>query len=74
MVNFGNANQIIYEKEKDAIINMQKELGYEVITLSDEDMATIRKIAIEKVWPNEAKKSKELGIAVDAIRKYLGVQ
>jgi TRAP-type C4-dicarboxylate transport system substrate-binding protein len=74
MVNFGNANKEIYEKEKGAIINMQKELGYEVVTLSDEDMATIRKIAIEKVWPNEAKKSEELGIAVDAIRKYLGVQ
>ena len=74
MVNFGEANREVYEKEKGIILDMQKELGYEVITLSDADVATMRKISIEKIWPNEAKKNKELGIAVDAIRKYLGVQ
>ena len=74
MVNFGNANKEIYEKEKDAILNMQKELGYEVVTLSDSDMAEIRRIAIEKVWPNEAKKNEELGKAYKSITKYLGIQ
>ena len=74
MVNFGNANKEIYEKEKDVIINMQKELGYEVVTLSDADVTEIRKIAIEKVWPNEAKKDEELGKAYKSIMKYLGIQ
>ena len=74
MVNFGNANREIYEKEKSAILKMQKELGYEVITLSDADVAKMKKISIEKIWPNEAKKNEEIGIAVDSIRKYLGIQ
>ena len=74
MVNFGNANREIYEKEKSAILKMQKELGYEVITLSDSDVAKMKKISIEKIWPNEAKKNEEIGIAVDSIRKYLGIQ
>ncbi len=74
MVNFGNANKEIYEKEKDAILNMQKELGYEVVTLSDADVAKMKKISIEKIWPNEAKKDKELGKAYQSIRKYLKIQ
>jgi len=74
MVNFGNANKEIYEKEKQAILDMQKELGYEVITLSDADVEKIRKIAIEKIWPSEAKKNDELGKAYKSIMKYLGIQ
>jgi TRAP-type C4-dicarboxylate transport system substrate-binding protein len=74
MVNFGNANKEVYEKEKQAILDMQKELGYEVVTLPDAEVEKIRKVAIEKVWPAEAKKSPENAKAIEAIKKYLGVR
>lgn len=74
MVNFGNANKEIYEKEKQTILDMQKELGYEVVTLPDDDVAKIRQIALEKVWPNEAKKNEELGKAYKSIMEYLKIK
>jgi TRAP-type C4-dicarboxylate transport system substrate-binding protein len=48
--------------------------GYEVITLPDADVEKIRRVAIEKIWPDVAKRGPENAKAIEAIKKYLGIQ
>ena len=74
MVNYGRANKEVYEKEMKALIDMAPELGYEVITLPEEDVAKIRQTAIEKVWPAFAKKGEECAKAIAAMKKYYGIE
>jgi len=74
MVNFGNRNKEIYSKEIQIIIDKAGELGYEVVTLPDEDVAKIRQIAIDKIWSAYAKKSPECAKAIEAIKKFQGIK
>jgi TRAP-type C4-dicarboxylate transport system substrate-binding protein len=74
MANFGKANKEVYEKEVKYIVDNSKQLGYEVITLPDGDVAKIRQIAIEKIWPAYAKKCPDCAKAIDAIKAFQGVK
>jgi TRAP-type C4-dicarboxylate transport system substrate-binding protein len=74
MANFGKANKEVYEKEVKAVVEKSKELGYEVITLPDADVAKIRQTAIEKIWPAYAKKCPDCGKAIEAIKAFQGVK
>ena len=74
MMNFGNRNKEIYAKEIQIIIDKAGQLGYEVITLPDKDVAKIRQIAIDKIWSAYAKKSPECAKAIEAIKKFQGVK
>lgn len=74
MANYGKANKVIYEKEMKIVVDNAKQLGYEVITMPDTEVAKIRKAAIEKIWPAYAKKSPECAKAIEAIKAYHGVK
>ncbi|MEW5722619.1 MAG: TRAP transporter substrate-binding protein DctP [Thermodesulfobacteriota bacterium] len=74
MVNYGKANEDIYTKEVQLVVEKAAELGYEVITMPEEEVAKIRQVAIEKIWPEYAKKSPECAQAIEAIMKYHGVK
>jgi TRAP-type C4-dicarboxylate transport system substrate-binding protein len=74
MVNFGKANKEVYEKEVKYVVDNSKQLGYEVITLPDADVAKIRQVAIEKIWPAYAKKCPDCAKAIDAIKAFQGVK
>ncbi|MEW6262449.1 MAG: TRAP transporter substrate-binding protein DctP [Thermodesulfobacteriota bacterium] len=74
MVNFGRANEEVYTKEVKLVVEKAKELGYEVLTLPDGDVAKIRQTAIEKIWPAYAKKSPDCAKAIEAIKAYHGVK
>lgn len=74
MANYGKANEEKYEKEKQAIIDMQEELGYEVIALPAEDVEKIREIAIKEVWPKYAEKSKRIEKAINSVKQYLDIK
>jgi TRAP-type C4-dicarboxylate transport system substrate-binding protein len=70
MVNFGNVNKEVYEKELNIVTSQAKQLGYEVITLPDADVAKMRQIAIDKVWPTVAKQNADCAKAVEGFKKY----
>ncbi len=70
MVNYGRANKEVYEKEMSIIVDKAGELGYEVLTLPDEDVAQIRQVAIDKIWTAYAKKNAECAAAIAALKKY----
>jgi len=74
MVNYGKANKDVYEKEAKMIIDEAKNLGYEVVTLPADDVAKIRKIAIERIWPAFAEKGPDCAKAIDALKAYQGVK
>jgi TRAP-type C4-dicarboxylate transport system substrate-binding protein len=74
MVNFGKANKEIYEKETRIVVDKAKELGYEVITMPDEEVAKIRQVAIEKIWPAYAKKGTDCAKAIEAFKQYQGIK
>lgn len=74
MANFGKANKEVYEKEVATVVDKAKEFGYEVITLPEADVAKIRQVAIEKIWPAYAKKCPDCGKAIEAIKAFQGVK
>ena len=74
MKNYGERNKEIYSKEIQIVEKEAKKLGYEVITLPDEDVATMRKIAIEKVWSQFAKKGPECAKAIKAMKAYYKIE
>lgn len=74
MVNFGKANLEVYSKEVNILINKAPELGYEVITMPEAEVQKMRQVAIEKIWPNWAKKSPDCVKAIEALKKYHGVK
>jgi TRAP-type C4-dicarboxylate transport system substrate-binding protein len=68
-----NANHVAIDKMKNANITRAKEWGYEVITLPPADVAKIKQVAIDKVWPGLAK-DKDSTKYVEIIKKYHGVK
>jgi len=66
---YADANLKKYTEEIDIVTNpaKAKELGYEIITLPAEDVAKIRDMTIEKIWPDIATTSPEL---VPMIEKF----
>ena len=74
MVNFGNNNKEVYTKELSIVVDQAKKLGYEVITMPDEEFKKIRQIAIEKSWPAWAEKCAECREAIKAIKEFQGVK
>jgi len=73
MVNYGERNKEVYSKEIQIVKEEAKSLGYEVITLPEEDVEAMRKIAIEKVWPKFAEKGPECAKAIKAMKAYYKV-
>ncbi len=74
MVTYGNRVEEAYVKEMDVVVEKAAELGYQVITMPEEEVAKIRRIAIEKVWPKYAKKCPECAKAIENIRKFHGLE
>ena len=74
MANYGEKNTEIYTKELSIVVDQAKELGYEVITLPEKDVQKIRQVAIEKLWPQWAKKCPECKQAIEAIKEFQGVK
>ena len=74
MANYGKKNTEIYTKELSIVVDQAKELGYEVITLPEKDVQKIRQVAIEKLWPQWAKKCPECKQAIEAIKEFQGVK
>jgi len=74
MVNYGEKNKEVYTKEIDVVVDQAKKLGYEVITLPDEEVEKIRQIAIKKLWPEWAKKCPECKQAIEAIKEFQEVK
>lgn len=74
MVNFGKANLEVYSKELNIIVDKAEELGYKIITLPETEVAKIRQVAIEKIWPKYAKKSPDNARVIEALKEYYGVK
>lgn len=74
MVNYGNKNEEVYTREVNTVVEQAGKLGYEVITLPDEEFQKIRQIAIEKTWPVWAERCPACKPAIDAIKKFQGVE
>ncbi len=74
MAKYGKLVEKAYVDELKIIINQADKLGYEVIKLPKEDVAKIRQIAIDKIWPAYAKKCPDCAVAIEAIKKYHGVK
>ena len=74
MANYGKRNTEVYTKELSVVVDQAKKLGYEVITLPDEEVEKIRQVAIEKLWPAWAEKCPECKQAIDAIKEFQGVK
>ncbi len=74
MANYGKKNTEIYTKELSIVVDQAKTLGYEVITLPDEEVEKIRQVAIKKLWPAWAKKCPECKQAIEAIKEFQGVK
>lgn len=74
MKSFGEKNKEVYSKEIELVKDQAEKLGYEVITLPDEDVSKMRQIAVEKVWSKFAEKGPECAKAIDAIKAYYGYQ
>jgi len=62
-----------YLAEWDKIYQLEEALGYEIITLPDEDVAEMQRIAMEVVWPAEAAKAPECKEALDIVKAYYGL-
>jgi len=73
-VNYAKANEEVMVKEAKAIVDESKKLGYEVITMPDAEVAKIRQVAIEKVWPAFAARSPENARVVEGFKKYHGIK
>jgi TRAP-type C4-dicarboxylate transport system substrate-binding protein len=74
MANYGKKNTEIYTKELSVVVDQAEKLGYEVITMSDEEVEKIRQVAIEKLWPAWAEKCPECKQAIEAIKEFQGVK
>lgn len=74
MTNYGQKNKEVYSKEVEIVKNQASELGYEVITMPDEDVAKMRQIAIDRVWSKFAQKGPECAKAIKAIKAYYGIE
>jgi len=74
MKNYGEKNKEIYSKEVQIVVDQAGDLGYEVITLPDKDVAQMRQVAIDKIWPAFAKKGPECAKAIKALKAYHGVE
>lgn len=62
-----------YEAEWDKIDAMAEPLGYEIVTLSDADVAEMTRIAMEEIWVDEAAKGPECKQALDIVKAYYGL-
>ena len=62
-----------YQAEWDKIYSMAEPLGYEIIELSDADVAEMTRIAMEEIWVEEAAKAPECKEALDIIKSYYGI-
>ena len=62
-----------YLAEWDKVYLMEEPLGYEIITLSDADVAEMTRIAMEVIWPAEEAKAPECKEALDIVKAYYGI-
>ena len=69
---YADANLRVYSAEIDAVIDKADELGYEVITLPEADVETIREMTIANIWPALAGLSPECAEVFDMFNEYWG--
>lgn len=62
-----------YLAEWDKVYSMAEPLGYEIITLSDADVAEMTRIAMEEIWAEEEAKAPENKKAIGIIKSYYGL-
>jgi TRAP-type mannitol/chloroaromatic compound transport system substrate-binding protein len=62
-----------YQAEWDKVYSMAEPLGYELLTLSDADVAEMTRIAMEEIWAEEEMKAPENKKAIDIIKSYYGL-
>jgi TRAP-type C4-dicarboxylate transport system substrate-binding protein len=74
MVNYGKKNEEVYSKEVNIVVEQAGKLGYEVITMPDEEFEKIRQVAIKKTWPVWAERCPECKPAIEAIKAFQGVK
>jgi len=62
-----------YLAEWDKVYQMAEPLGYEIIELSDADVAEMGRIAREVIWVEEEAKAPECKEALDIVKKFYGL-
>lgn len=63
----------LYMSEWEKILQLEETLPYEIVTLSDADVAEMQRIAMEVIWEDEAAKAPECKQALDIVKAYYGI-
>ena len=69
---YADANLKLYSDEIDVVIKDAEELGYEVITLPEADVAQIREMTIANIWPPMAQVSPEMADVIEMFNARWG--